>query len=293
LQYKVLFAAQAMDKQMTEPRALSKNELRALQSVLLETLTEIDCICGKHGVKYSIDGGTLLGAVRHKGFIPWDDDLDIVMMRSEYEKLREVCKTKLDAGKYFFQDETTDPEYRWGYGRIRRIDSDFVRCGQEHLKMRTGIFLDIFPRDNVPDFYPVRLAHAFYCFFWRKVLYSEVGKVGAKNAVVKLIYKAINVIPASFAFKRLERLRERMNKRRTKLVRCYTFQTPRNKRFGYPRAWFEEFTEHEFEGQTFPGSRDWCAYLTYVYGDYMKLPSPEQRRQHPCSKFKLPEGYDI
>lgn len=269
---------------------LSPEELRSLQMVLLEMLVEIDRICKKHNIKYGIDGGTLLGAVRHKGFIPWDDDCDIVMLRSEYNKLRKACETDLDKSKFFFQDHTTDPDYRWDYGRIRRLDSEFVRCGQEHLKMKTGIFLDIFPRDNVPDFYPFRLVHAFQCFFWRKVLYSEVGKVSAPNALKRNIYKILNRIPAQKAFQAYERIANKQNAKHTNFVRCYgfTIATKQKQIYAYPRKWFEEFAPIEFEGIVFPGCKDYDGYLTFVYGDYMQPPPVNQRRWHPCSKFSLP-----
>lgn len=272
---------------------LSENELRALQAVLLEMLCEIDRICKKHGIKYSIDGGTLLGAVRHKGFIPWDDDLDVVMLRSEYDKLREVCKTDLDKSRFFYQDNTTDPEYRWGYARIRRIGSEFVRCGQEHLKMRTGIFLDIFPRDNVPNFYPLRLVNAFKCFFWRKVLYSEVGKINAKNGFLRCFYRALNHVSAAKAFDAYEKMRRRLNAKNTNYVRCYgfTIATKQKQIHAYPRGWFEKQKPIEFEEKMFPACADYEDYLTFVYGDYMQLPPPGERRWHQCSAFSLPKEY--
>jgi len=274
---------------------LSAQELRSLQMVLFEMLVEIDRICKKYKIEYGIDGGTLLGAVRHKGFIPWDDDLDIVMMRSEYIKLREACKNELDKTRFFFQDNTTDPNYRWGYGRIRRLDSEFVRCGQEHLKMKTGIFLDIFPRDDVPDFYPLRLCHAFRCFFWRKVLYSEVGKVNSPSLIQRGVYKMLNAIPAARAFRAYEKIANKLNAKHTSFVRCYgfTIATKQKQIFAYPRKWFEEFAPIEFEGEIFPTCKDYHEYLTFVYGDYMLLPPPEQRRWHPCSSFKLPKGFEV
>ena len=153
--------------------SLSPQELKNLQSVLLEMLLELDRICKKNNIKYCIFAGTMLGAVRHGGFIPWDDDLDVAMLREEYEKFRKACKSDLNKANFFFQDNTTDPHYRWGYGRIRRKNSEFVRVGQEHMKMRTGIFLDIFPLDGVPISTPLRGIHNFCCFLLRKLLYAE------------------------------------------------------------------------------------------------------------------------
>lgn len=274
------------------PRILTAAELRSLQRILLDMLLEVDRICKKYGIKYHIDGGTFLGAVRHKGFIPWDDDLDIVMLRCEYEMLREACKSELDPQKYFFQDHTTDPHYRWGYGRIRRVGSEFVREGQEHLKMQSGIFLDIFPRDNAPKSRILQAFFSVYCWFWRKVLYSEVGKIHAPYKSIRLAYRIMNKISKETVFSRLGLLARKMNAKETGFVRCYTFQviTPQRCKFAYPKKWFIDTKFYEFEGHKFPGSKYWNEYLTFDYGeDYMTLPPEEKRRQHPCTKFKLPD----
>ncbi|MDL2274101.1 LicD family protein, partial [Oscillospiraceae bacterium OttesenSCG-928-G22] len=161
---------------MNTPYMLSPDELHKLQRVLLEMLLELDRVCKKHSIRYCLIAGTLLGAVRHGGFIPWDDDLDVGMTRGEYEKFRAVSH-ELDPARFFFQDHTTDPGYRWGWGRVRRLNSEFLRTGQEHMSMRTGIFLDVFPLDGVPDCYPLRALRNFECFVVRKFLYAETGTV--------------------------------------------------------------------------------------------------------------------
>ena len=118
-------------------------DLRRLQLVQLELLDELDRVCRKNGIPYMLDGGTMIGAVRHKGFIPWDDDIDVAMLREDYERLKGV-QSDFDSGKCFFQDDSTDPEYRWGYGKLRRKGTSFIRLGQEHLKQKDGVFIDIF-----------------------------------------------------------------------------------------------------------------------------------------------------
>ena len=278
-----------MKKTSAEQYILTADELRRLQLVLLEMLLEIDKICRKNNIRYIIDGGTLLGAVRHGGFIPWDDDLDVVMTRGEYERFRAVCETDLDCEKYFFQDNTTDAEYRWGYGKLRRKNSEFLRHNQEHLKMKTGIFLDIFPRDNVPDSKVSYFFHNIYCYTLRKLLYARVGMVVENSPAFRLWYRLLNLIPHSFAFKKIAKLSRKSNKKEARRMRTLTFPMLRKGQFGYERRWFEQIGEIEFEGHTFPCPQDYDGYLKELYGDYMTPPPEDKRGLHPVSKFKLPE----
>ena len=150
--------------------------LHQIQMIELEMLIEVDRICKKYSIKYNIIAGTLLGAVRHKGFIPWDDDADIAMLRTEYEKFRTACKKELDTSRFYFQDHRNTKGYRWGYGKLRRKNTIFLRENQEHMPYAQGIFIDIFPLDGVPDNYAVRTLHNFHCYCIRKILWAPVGK---------------------------------------------------------------------------------------------------------------------
>jgi lipopolysaccharide cholinephosphotransferase len=264
-------------------------ELRELQLVILDMLIELDKICRKHNIKYTIVAGTLLGAVRHRGFIPWDDDADVAMLREDYIKFRDVCETELDADKYFFQDHTTDKDYRWGYARIRRKNTKFIRKGQEHLKMRTGIFLDIFPSDNIPDFYPSRLLHCFFCFVFRKILYSEVGKITEKNKLKKILYKILNVIPLDTIFRVFEKSANKHNAKVTKFNRTYAFPPRAGIWLGTPRVWDTDVTDIWFEGHLFSTTLYYERYLEWRFGDYMRFPPPEKRHWHPAALIEFPK----
>ena len=99
---------------------LTNDELRRVQLIQLEMLKEVDRICNLCGIHYNIIAGTLLGAVRHQGYIPWDDDADVALLREEYEKFRVACEKELDHNRFYFQDHRNTAGYRWGYGKLRR-----------------------------------------------------------------------------------------------------------------------------------------------------------------------------
>ncbi len=265
---------------MKQPYEISDLELKQLQRIELEMLIEVDRICRKYHIQYSLDGGTLLGAIRHKGFIPWDDDIDVIMLRPEYFRFRKVCKQELDQSRFFLQDYLSDPYYRWGYAKIRRNNTKFMRQGQETLKQHSGIFIDIFVADNVPDGYFNRRVHYFLCFLIRKVLYSEIGKYNENNFFLRKIYYILSKIPKNKIFHIRNWLAAKTNRNRTELISHYTLEYPKKCRYGLPRKCFDEMVELEFEGRQFYGFKDYDCYLSMHYGNYMKLPPKEKQNPH-------------
>lgn len=259
---------------------ISREELRQLQMVELEMLIEVDRICKKYDIKYSLDGGTLLGAVRHKGFIPWDDDIDLIMLRNEYVKFKKACEKELDTERFFLQDYQTDPAYRWGYAKLRRNNTRFVRYGQEHLKHHMGVFADIFVVDNVPDGWVARRVHHGMCYLVRKILYSEVGKESASSVVQRLIYRVLSWISRDTAFAMRNWLAKVMKDKKTELISHYTLEYPKRCRYGLPRRCFDEFIDTEFEGRGFPIFKEYDIYLSKLYGQYMELPPKEKQVPH-------------
>lgn len=260
--------------------------LRQLQMVELELLQEVDRICKKCDIKYNIIAGTLLGAVRHGGFIPWDDDADVALLRPEYEKFVQACKEELDTTRFYFQDHNNTPGYRWGYGKLRRKDTLFLREHQEHMPYEQGVFIDVFPLDYVPNNYVLRSIHNFQCFVYRKFFWSEVGKKADKNLFKRWIYGIINRMPEDKLKQSFNRFREKGNRQKTEWVRILTFPTP-NRAYGYRAKWYEQSADILFEGTKFPGIKEYDEYLSFKFGEYMKLPPEGQRKVHPVSDIKL------
>lgn len=264
-------------------KILTEQDLTELHKVELELLVEMDRICRKHNILYSIDGGTLLGAIRHKGFIPWDDDADVIMNREEYKKFLSVIDRELDSNKFYFQDLNRTKGYRWGYGKLRRMDTEFIRLNQEHMPYKQGIFLDVFVCDNVPDNYILRCVCNFHSFIYRKIFYSEVGK-HVEKGIYKVMYQLLNQIPEGTLKKRYAAYVKFRNRKLTNTVKCLTFPAC-NKTYGYKRKWYEETIDMEFENIVLRGCKDYDEYLTFLYGDYMKLPPINERKVHPVSKL--------
>ena len=267
---------------------LTKEKLRELQLTELEMIVEVDRICHKNGIKYSLDGGTLLGAVRHKGFIPWDDDVDLIFTRAEYNKFFDACEKDLDKDRFFLQDYKTDSYYRWGYAKIRRNGTEFVRLGQEHMRYKTGVAIDLFVLDAVPDGYLSRRAHYLLNYAIRKILYSELGKKAQQNIWLRRWYSFLSLIPRDWCFLLRDSVSNVVNSNRRKLVAHLLHIYPNACKFGIPTDIFDEYEEITFEGMMFPAVKEYDKYLTLLYGDYMTLPPVEERVSHlPASDIRL------
>lgn len=268
---------------------LSAAQLRSLQLVELDMLKEVDRICRENNIAYSLAGGTLLGAVRHKGYIPWDDDADIVLLRPEYERLAKIFNRVTDSEKYYFQDADNTSGYRWGFGKIRRKGTLWLRDGQEHTPVEQGICIDVFPLDRVPDGKVCSKLHNLHCFLIRKILWSEVGRCTASNLLSRTIYGELNRIPLKTVLHHYHKFAIRSNNDKNHLLRVLMWPTPRNLDYEGKIEWYDGYVELEFEGCNFMVMHKYDEYLQLKYGDYMKLPPENERKTHPISQFQLPQ----
>jgi lipopolysaccharide cholinephosphotransferase len=205
-------------------------DVRKMQLMQLDILKEFDRICRKYGIKYTLCGGSMLGAVRHKGFIPWDDDIDVTVLREDYNKFSELCKTELDPDKYFYQSMETDSNYHLMYNRILLKGTAYIRAGQEHLKARTGIFVDIFPRDNRSDIRIISRLQSKLAYLMRKTLHSPVGKYRSAKASARFFYAILSTLPQSFPKKLMRLIIKLGGKKPTERVACYGLMGDNEKR---------------------------------------------------------------
>lgn len=272
---------------------LTGSEFRRLQLLQVPMLKELDRVCRANNIVYSISNGSLLGAVRHKGFIPWDDDIDVSMLREEYEKFKKVAN-QLDESICFFQDHTTDENYFWGYGKLRRTGTTFIRCGQSHLKFKTGVSIDIFPLDDVPLSTAGRFFQNIRLMFLRKHLYAQVAVKNEKNFFKLLFYKIMAIRKPKSVMKKYDKIASKSRNNSKNEVRTLLFpsvgtlyvKNPISKRYSMPKKWFLDLVDYQFEDIVVKGTKDYDEALYYEYRDYMTLPPENKRDPHaPCEYY--------
>lgn len=276
---------------MDKRRYLTDEELKKVQGIVLEMMLEVDRICKKYNIIYYLGGGTLLGAVRYQGFIPWDDDGDLIMLRDGYEKFRKVVKKELNK-KYFFQDCESDPNSHYVYAKIRRNDSLYATEFGAQQDMHKGIFLDIFIHDKTADsalgqkihIWQTKACRAMIAATWSGRLYDRKPKLF--YAPVNLLIK--NTKP-EFWDKWLRKVLMRYRNRKT----AYSYDgTGEHIDHGvFPYAWLGKPKSMQFCGYEFPVPSDTHNYLIYSYGeDYMMPPPAEERvSNHEVVLVKFPD----
>lgn len=261
---------------------LSSKQMKKLKSVEMEILKHFIDVCKKLKINYFVVQGTLLGAVRHKGFIPWDDDIDIGMLRKDYEIFLSKAQSLLPE-EYFVQTYKTDPGYPHGFLKIRDSRTLFLETTCKNLKINHGIFIDVFPFDYYPEnFFKKKiyeLKKLVLRYRIRDSLYIPTDKEKNIMNIVRKILKTISKIiypSLEIALEKQSQLYQSTKKSN------YVINSggPWGKKECIPIAWFEKYIYLEFEGISVNAPYCYDEYLTHVYGDYMTLPSVEKRVSH-------------
>jgi len=237
--------------------------------VLLDLMVKFDTVCRENDIKYSIDSGTLLGAVRHKGFIPWDNDADVIMLRSEYDRL---CKIgpKVFKEPYFWQTNETDPGTLRRHAQLRNslttcLLNDEMENGQPRFDFNQGVFLDVFVLDEVPDDTDELKTFRDDLQYYLPLLwdFKEYYRGSGKAEWMKKAQQQ--------AFEEFETVVTRYNGTGQKRVGNMSLLPMRKESTLFARELFTDLVEYPFEGFSFYGPRDYETVLKGFYGDWQKL----------------------
>ena len=253
--------------------------IKELQQIELKILLDVDKVCRENNIQYFLGEGTLLGAIRHHGFIPWDDDVDLIMKRAEYERFLNIAPKAL-GNRYKVQHFTTVKNYWSPFIKIRLLDeaSKFRQRHIEHLTTDNGPYVDIFPMEYVPRNKSFgQYLQSIQTQYLRSMLALKVGLHQPKSLKQRII-KGLSI------FYKTETIHRKMDKAFKKYyhlgktdyictlasyhkVQCQTVLS----------SVYDETLHMEFEGEWLPVPAGYDLLLTTIYGDYMTPPPMEQR----------------
>lgn len=270
---------------------MNKKELslRELQMLQLSAMKDIHNMCERLSINYYIIGGTLLGAVRHGGFIPWDDDIDIAMMRPDYERFVQLFNANMNTSKYFLQNFDTDKDFRPALSRVCILGTflDF-KC-ESHWRYCKCTYVDIFPIDNVPDNEELRLRQDKKLQRQRQLIRRKLYRIHEENSSVVILIKKIvaaclKLYPLSKAQSNVVKTMTLYDGTVTKNVCSMASHYSYDKQ-NMPRSIYGTPTLIKFEDTSLYGPERVSDYLQKIFGkNYMELP-PVEKRDTPTSVY--------
>ena len=258
------------------------DDIRKYQLSQLELVKMMDELCSKLNLKYYIIGGTLLGAIRHDGFIPWDPDIDIAMPRKDYEKVREYFD-KNKSERYFYQHYTTEKNHLSPHALIKIKDSHviFKSAHTRFSPQYDGIYLDIFPLDSAPESKKLQKKQMKKIKHLKKIIYLKTGYVFPRDKTVKIIIKRIiGLLLSGVSFTYLNRKLDEQMQKYNDAPSDYLVSMASH--YSYwkqlmPKSVYGVPVRVNFEGIPLFAPEKTDEYLTRIYGNYMQLPPEEQR----------------
>jgi len=250
---------------------LSLEELRACE---VGCLKAVHSFCEEHGLKYYLAFGTLIGAVRHKGFIPWDDDIDILMPRRDYNYLVQNFR----AENYRLISIENEPEFYLTYAKV--IDTR-TKMREKGRKLPIGAFVDIFPLENLPNgrirryLFGNLVRHRRIAYALARKKLTEKTPNRAKVRFYQLLYRGRDTFALNLRWKYTQKYLDQENTQYYSLMHRHYPAVP-----VLDAQWFAEQVPMEFEGEMFYAPSGYDAFLRYCYGDYLQLPQAEKQKSH-------------
>jgi len=252
--------------------------LNNIHKIQIEMMKELHCICKENQLRYTVLCGSLLGAVRHKGFIPWDDDMDIGLVREDYDKLLEILKNK-PIKDCFLQDFSTDEHYYQPYAKLLKENTVYIEKFRMGCKAKNGIFIDIFPLDYIKK--PGLLSSKVKRLFSRLITFAiwEKEECHMERSGVKKIINLISVIIGVLPKKTLIYMQNSLivRKKRTEYVASMFSSNYDTNKLYFELKDFDNMIEFEFENIVVNGPRNWKDNLMRLYKNYNQLPPVEKR----------------
>ncbi len=265
-----------------------ENNKRNLQLKILEMVKYLDSFCKENQIEYYIVYGSCLGAIRHKGFIPWDDDFDVGMTLENYNKFISLCKTKLDTNKYFLQTLETEPNYYLSFAKLRDINTTLIEEGNKNIPITYGVYIDIFPIVGLPK---GKLKRAILSINRAFALSANINVINNK-----FLYKIFRIILKIFGKKNILKY---CSKQAIKYSCqdceewCSIFDGDGLEINSTTKTIMGKPTYVPFEDIELPIPEKYDEYLKHIYGDYMKIPTKEQikAKEHTAYILDLEHSY--
>lgn len=266
---------------------MEKYKLKKLQELEFDILKQFIEICDKYNLNYSLAYGTLIGAVRHKGFIPWDDDIDVAMSRADYDKFCKIMESQPLEG-YFFQSYITEPQCGLIFSKIRKDNTVLSEIYSHHINMHQGVWIDIFPYDKVSNNKIKRKIDYLMFLVWKNMYivkcdYNMPPNRSKIGYIFYYVVKFVNLfLSRRFLINKVEKSMTKYKNKSTDYVFSYADNNVEQKKF--PSELLENYCFLNFEGEKVKSFKEYDCYLRNNYGDYMILP-PENQRENGSGHF--------